>query len=102
MVAYLAVTVGRAALIYLATLLLSRTRETLPWSWNAVLTWGGLRGGLSMVLALALPRDVPHRELLVAMTSGVVILSILLQWLSMGPLPRKLGLTVWTMRASAG
>lgn len=92
LVAYLAVTVGRAALIYLATLLLRRTRETMPWSWAAVLTWGGLRGGLSMVLALALPRDFPHRELLVTMTFGVVILSILIQGLSMGPLLRRLGL----------
>ena len=93
LVAYLAVTIGRAALIYVATWLLRRTRETLPWSWAAVLTWGGLRGGLSMVLALALPRDFPHRELLVTMTFGVVILSILIQGLSMGPLLRRLGLT---------
>jgi len=93
LVAYLAVTIGRAALIYLATPLLRRTRESIPWAWSAVLTWGGLRGGLSMVLALALPRDFPHRELLVTMTFGVVILSILLQGLSMGPLLRKLGLT---------
>lgn len=45
-----------------------------------------------MVLALALPRDYPHRELLVTMTFGVVILSILVQGLSMGTLLRKLGL----------
>lgn len=92
LVAYLAVTIGRAALIYLTTFLLRRTRETLPWSWSAVLTWGGLRGALSMVLALALPRSFPHRELLVTMTFGVVILSIVFQGLSMGLLLRKLGL----------
>ena len=92
LVAYLAVTLGRAALIYAVTWLLRRTRETLPWSWSAVLTWGGLRGGLSMVLVLALPRDFPHRDLLVTMTFGVVLISILLQGLSMGPLLRKLGL----------
>lgn len=92
LVAYLAVTVGRAAVIYLVTLLLRRTRESLPWSWSAVLTVGGLRGALSMVLALALPGDFPHRELLVTMTFGVVILSILIQGLSMGPLLRRLGL----------
>jgi CPA1 family monovalent cation:H+ antiporter len=90
--AYLAVTVGRAALIYLMTLILRRTRESIPWSWSAVLTWGGLRGSLSMVLVLALPKDFPYRELLVTMTFGVVILSILLQGLSMGPLLRRLGL----------
>jgi CPA1 family monovalent cation:H+ antiporter len=92
LVAYMAVTLGRAALIYAVTWLLRRTRETLPWSWSAVLTWGGLRGGLSMVLVLALPRDFPHRDLLVTMTFGVVLISILLQGLSMGPLLRKLGL----------
>ena len=92
LIAYLAVTVGRAALIYLVTLVLRRTKESIPWSWSAVLTWGGLRGGLSMVLVLALPKDFSHRELLVTMTFGVVILSILLQGLSMGPLLRKLGL----------
>ena len=92
LVAYLAVTVGRAGVIYLVTLLLRRTSETMPWSWSAVLTAGGLRGGLSMVLALALPGDFPYRELLVTMTFGVVILSILLQGLSMGPLLRRLGL----------
>src|SRR6185312_8396671 len=47
LVAYLAVTVGRALLIFLVSLLLRRTREAIPWSWSAVLTWGGLRGGLS-------------------------------------------------------
>ena len=91
-VAYLAVTLGRAALIYLVTLALRRTRETMPWSWSAVLTWGGLRGGLSMVLALALPKDFPFRELLLTMTFGVVILSIVIQGLSMGRLLKWLKL----------
>lgn len=57
------------------------------------MTWGGLRGGLSMVLVLALPKAFPHRELLVTMTFGVVILSILIQGLSMTVLLRRLGLT---------
>ena len=50
------------------------------------MTWGGLRGGLSMVLVLSLPKDFPHRELLVSMTFGVVILSILVHGLTMSPL----------------
>lgn len=91
-IAYLAVTLGRAALIYLIGLVLRRTREAYPWSWNAVLTWGGLRGGLSMVLVLALPKGFPFRELLLTMTFGVVILSILIQGLSMGRLLKRLNL----------
>jgi CPA1 family monovalent cation:H+ antiporter len=92
LVAYVAVMLARAAVIYVVSALISRTSERIPWSWNAVLTWGGLRGGLSMVLVLALPAGFPHRDLLVTMTFGVVLLSILIQGLSMGPLLRRLGL----------
>jgi CPA1 family monovalent cation:H+ antiporter len=90
--AYAAVMLGRAALVYAVTALLRKTRGRIPWSWSAVVTWSGLRGALSMVLALSLPADFPHRELLLDMTFGVVILSILLQGLTMGPLLRLLGL----------
>jgi CPA1 family monovalent cation:H+ antiporter len=92
LVAYVAVMMARAAVIYVVSALIARTSERIPWSWNAVLTWGGLRGGLSMVLVLALPEGFPHRALLVTMTFGVVLLSILIQGLSMGPLLRRLGL----------
>ncbi len=91
-IAYLAVTLGRAAIIYLVTLILRRTYEAIPWSWSAVLTWGGLRGGLSMVLVLALPKDFPFRDLLLTITFGVVIVSILSQGLSMGRLLKWLKL----------
>jgi CPA1 family monovalent cation:H+ antiporter len=45
-----------------------------------------------MVLVLGLPAELEHRELLVSMTCGVVILSILSQGTTMGPLLRRLGL----------
>lgn len=89
--AYAAVIVGRAVVIFVVTGLLRRTRERVPWAWAVVLTWGGLRGALSMVLVLALPADFPHRQLLVNTTFGVVVLSILIQGLSMAPLLRRLG-----------
>ena len=91
--AWIAMTAGRAAMIFLATALLSRTRERISWSWATVLTWGGLRGALSMVLVLGLPPNFPNRELLVTMTFGVVLISILGQGLSMRVLLRRLGLT---------
>lgn len=92
LVAYLAVTIGRALVIYTVTAISRRAGERIPWSWGAVLTWGGLRGGLSMVLVLALPESMVHRGLLVTMTFGVVVLSILVQGTTMGPLLRRLGL----------
>jgi monovalent cation:H+ antiporter, CPA1 family len=92
LVAYLAVLIARAVVIYFVSACLRRSREKFPWSWSAVLTWGGMRGGLSMVLVLGLGPDFPHRELLVTMTFGVVILSIVVQGLTMGPLLRRLKL----------
>ena len=92
LVAYLVVTGGRALVIFGASSLLWRTRERIPWAWSIILTWGGLRGALPMVLVLSLPEDFPHRELLVSMTFGVVILSILVHGLTMSPLLRWLGI----------
>ncbi|WP_210517235.1 cation:proton antiporter [Hymenobacter terricola] len=56
----------------------------------AVLTWGGLRGGLSVALALSLPATMP-RELLVGITYVIVVFSIIGQGLTIGPLVRWLG-----------
>ena len=54
-----------------------------------VLTWGGLRGALSVAMALSLPRAMPGREVILAMTYVVVAFSILVQGLTIGPLARR-------------
>ncbi len=92
LLAYAAVLVGRGTVIAAVSALLARTRERVPAAWAAVLTWGGLRGALSMVLVLGIPRDFALRGLLATMTFGVVVLSILLNGLTMGPLLRRLGI----------
>jgi len=71
---------------------LGLTRERFPWRWSAVLTWGGLRGALPMVLVLSLPKTLPYRDLLISMTFGVALLSILVQGLTMSGLLKLLGL----------
>ena len=90
--AYLAVTVARVGIIVAVFALLSRTDEKLPKRWEWPLSWGGLRGALSMVLALSLPLDFPERNILVTMTFGVVVVSILLQGLTIAPMLRRLNL----------
>jgi monovalent cation:H+ antiporter, CPA1 family len=90
--AFLVVVVARAAVVYGVGALLSHSSEKLPVSWLSVMTWGGLRGALSMVLALSLPYEFPNRDLLITLTFGVVVLSILIQGLTMQRLLRRIGL----------
>jgi CPA1 family monovalent cation:H+ antiporter len=59
---------------------------------DAVLVWGGLRGGVALALALALPEELAERETLVAMTGGVVLATLLLNATTIGALVRHLGL----------
>jgi Na+:H+ antiporter len=92
LVAYLVVTAGRGLVIFVVSGLLQKTREKIPWPWSVVLTWGGLRGGLPMVLVLSLAKDFPHRDLLVTMTFGVVMISILVHGMTVKPLLRWLGI----------
>ena len=90
--AFIAITLARALVVGLTSVVVRTSQERFPWSWSAILFWGGLRGSLSMVLALALPASFPQRALLITMTYGVVIISILLQGLSMPALLAKLRL----------
>ena len=90
--AYLAVTVGRGLIIVAVSGILRKTRERIPWSWAPVLTWSGLRGALSMVLALSLAPEFPQRQVIVTMTFGVVLLTILIQGTTMKPLLKRAGL----------
>ena len=56
---------------------------------NLIMTWGGLRGAISIALALGLTYEM-HRELFLVMTYVVVIFSIIVQGLTVGKLVKKL------------
>ncbi len=65
--------------------------------WKHVLFWGGLRGAITLALALSLPEDGPfaaERGRLQAMAFGVVLFTLLVQGFSMDWLVKKLKLVV--------
>ena len=55
-----------------------------------ILSWGGLRGGISFALALSLPPS-PQRDVVVLATYVVVVFSVLAQGLTVAHLVRRLG-----------
>lgn len=54
-----------------------------------ILTWGGLRGGLAVALALSMPRS-EYRHFILAMTYGVVAFAVIVQGITIRPLVKKL------------
>jgi CPA1 family monovalent cation:H+ antiporter len=60
----------------------------LPKGAATVLTWGGLRGGISVALALSLPPG-PQRDIVLALTYCIVVASILVQGLTIGKLAHR-------------
>lgn len=59
----------------------------LPSGADLLLTWSGVRGGISVALALSLPSG-PAREVVLMLTYSVVVFSILIQGLTVGRLAR--------------
>ena len=93
LIAWAAINVSRAAIVYAKyAIMRAAGNHEFSLAWATILSWGGLRGGLSMVLALALPQSFVHRELILNTTYGVVLLTLLVQGLTMKPLLRALGL----------
>lgn len=91
--------IATASLVILLTLLarlltvglpvaLFRHSIRLPRGAWSVLTWGGLRGGISVALALSLPPG-DARDVVVSLTYCVVVFSILVQGMSIGKLIKR-------------
>ncbi|MEL6543909.1 MAG: sodium:proton antiporter [Myxococcota bacterium] len=86
------VLLGRFIAVGIPVMAIERSR---PFNLTRIMTWAGLRGGISVALALSIPRllngdVVPERDAILAMTYIVVVFSILVQGLTVGPLIRRL------------
>ncbi|MEE2892821.1 MAG: sodium:proton antiporter [Pseudomonadota bacterium] len=80
---------GRFAAVAVPVLLLKPFKE-LGRDVIPIMTWGGLKGGISVALALSLP-DSEYKPLILTATYLIVVFSILVQGLTIAPLARRLG-----------
>jgi len=91
LVAVILVTLGRAVAIYPLCALFARSRLKVDVRHQHLLFWGGLRGALALALALSLPQDLLHHDVIIVMTFAVVAFSVFAQGLTFTPLLRRLG-----------
>jgi CPA1 family monovalent cation:H+ antiporter len=87
-IAILIVLVARLLSVWLPILILKR-KSTFENNAIPILTWGGLRGGISVALALSVPKYM-YGEMFVSITYIVVLFSIVVQGLTIGRFASKL------------
>jgi len=98
LVAVVLVLAARAAGVYslvpVTTRLFALPRVTL--GERHIMWWGGLKGGLAIAIALSIPAELPGRQLLLDLTLGVVLFTLLVNASSIRPLMSRLGLDTLT------
>jgi monovalent cation:H+ antiporter, CPA1 family len=83
----------RAIAIYGLSALSNRfAKSDIPIADQTVLWWGGLRGAVSIALALSVPENFEGRELVIATVFGTVLFTLLVQGLTIQPVLQKLNL----------
>ncbi len=86
---FIAILVARALMVYPTAMTIGKH---WPKGWKHVVFWSGLKGSIPLALVLGLPSG-DLKNTLVPIAFGVVLVSLLLQGLTVGPLIRKLGIT---------
>lgn len=81
------VLVGRSIAVYTSTSIV----KGLSSNEKHIINWGGLKGSLSIALALSLAPDFEGKETVILLTFSVVLFSLLVQGLTIKPLVMKLG-----------
>ncbi|WP_319633192.1 cation:proton antiporter [Romeriopsis navalis] len=89
----IAMTIARAVSVFALGGLSNWLADSdIPIGTQIILWWGGLRGSVSIALALSIPAVLADREVIIATVFGVVLFTLLVQGLTTKPLLEKLGL----------
>jgi CPA1 family monovalent cation:H+ antiporter len=88
-VAIVIVLLGRLLAVSIPIMFLKYKKNPFEKNTIPILTWGGLRGGISVALALSVPKNM-YGDVFVSITYIVVLFSILVQGLTIGKFARKL------------
>jgi len=73
---------GRAVAVYPVCLAFARSRWAITLNQQHLLWWGGLRGALTLALALSLPAQIPQRDDILIVAFAVVAFSVIVQGLT--------------------
>ncbi|OQK15884.1 hypothetical protein AU255_16985 [Methyloprofundus sedimenti] len=75
----IAVYIARAVSVYVLIPLTTRSFSLaqISWSERHIMWWGGLKGGLAIAIVMSIPEAMPEKPLLISLTLGVVLVSLL-------------------------
>jgi Na+/H+ antiporter len=75
--------------------ILQRRRGGRPsWQVPAVVSWAGARGVVPLAAALSIPLALPDRELVLLLTTAVIVITLVVQGFTLAPLVRRTGIAL--------
>ena len=83
--------VARFAAVFSVSATSRWSTRPIPLGWQLILSWGGVRGVIAIVLVLSLPTSLPYWWTIQSMVFGVVFFSLIVQGLSVGWLIKRYG-----------
>ena len=99
----LALTIGFVLLarLFLAYAAFPLTKPGVPFAWRNVIALSGMRGAISIALALNLPNATPFRVQIIDATFGVVLITLVVQGIALGPSLKRMQLSANPARAAS-